>query len=107
MGTVLSIPEKHRRLVFAGVAVIVLLSIFAVFGSRGLIQLRDLQEKQGEAEALAFQLEQENERLRQHLHRIEHDDAYLERVVRERLGWIKEGEFVFRVPLDRVDPETR
>ena len=35
--------------------------------------------------------------MREHLQRLETDDAYLEKIARERLGWIKPGELVYRV----------
>ncbi len=40
---------------------------------------------------------QSNARVREHLRRLETDDAYLEKLARERLGWIRPGERVYRV----------
>jgi len=71
-------------------------AFFAVFGSRGLVHLLQLQQQQADAEAVAYALASENQRLREHLERLENDDRYLERLARERLGWIKPGEIVYR-----------
>ena len=62
-----------------------------------MLHLQRLDQQQAHAEAIAFTLAQENERLRERLLRLEHDDALLEKLARERLGWIKSGEFVYRV----------
>jgi cell division protein FtsB len=95
------LPWKYKAVVAAGVAVLVLCAFSAVFGSGGVMALRRLQAQQLQAEATAFALAQRNGRTREHLQRLESDDAYLEKVVRERLGWIKPGEIVYR--LDRRD----
>jgi len=95
------LPWKHKAVVGLGVAALMWCAVSAVSGSGGVWQLRRLQAQQGAAEAEAFALAQRNGRLRDHLQRLEHDDAYLEKVVRERLGWIAPGELVYR--LDRRD----
>ncbi|OFV88644.1 MAG: hypothetical protein A3J75_02165 [Acidobacteria bacterium RBG_16_68_9] len=92
-----SLPQKYKAVVLAGVTVLVVGAFSIAQGGRGWAQLRQLEEKQQELEVLAFRLEQRNQRLREHLRRIEQDDAYLEKLARERLGWIKPGEIVFRV----------
>jgi len=60
------------------------------------MQLRELRAKQSEIEALALQLQRENEARQAHLQQLANDDSYLEKLVRERLGWIKPGETVYR-----------
>lgn len=97
MGYLTPLPWKHKSIVAVGVAVLGLCALSAVIGSGGVIHLRRLQAQQAEAELNAFTLAQRNARLRDHLDRIEHDDAYLEKLARERLGWIKQGEVVYRV----------
>jgi len=97
MGYLTPLPWKYKAVVGAGVVALALCAFSAVFGSGGVVQLHQLQIQQAQAEAAAFTLAQRNARLRDHLQRLEHDDAYLEKVVRERLGWIKPGELVYRV----------
>lgn len=43
-----------------------------------------------------FLLQKENEALRERASRILHDDLYLEKIAREELGLIKQGEMVYR-----------
>jgi cell division protein FtsB len=88
---------KYKAVVAAGIAALAVCAFFAVFGSGGVVHLRKLQAQQLQTEATAFALAQRNARLRDHLQRLDGDDAYLEKVVRERLGWIKPGELVYRV----------
>lgn len=97
MGYLTPLPWKYKAVVAAGVVALALCAVSAVFGSGGVVDLRRLQEEQVQEEASAFGLAQRNAQLRDHLQRLESDDAYLEKVVRERLGWIKPGEVVYRV----------
>ena len=97
------VPGKYKAAVLGGIAVLALLGIDAVFGSRGALHLQRLQVQQEEAEAIAFQLADENRRQREHLDRLEQDDAYLEQLARERLGWIRPGERLYR--LHRGEPD--
>jgi cell division protein FtsB len=97
MGYLTPLPWKHKAVVGAAMVVLGLCALSAVFGSGGVVHLRRLQAEQAQIEATAFELAQHNAQLRDHLQRLEHDDAYLEKVVRERLGWIKPGEIVYRV----------
>lgn len=90
-------PSRNFKGALAAVAAALLAcAFFAVFGSGGVMHLRQLQRQQGEAEMVAYSLALENQKLRDHVHRLEHDDVYLERIARERLGWIKPGEIVYR-----------
>jgi len=97
MGYLTPLPWKYKAVVGAGIVALALCAVSAVFGSGGVVNLHRLQVQQAQAEASAFTLAQRNARLRDHLQRLEHDNAYLEKVVRERLGWIKPGELVYRV----------
>jgi len=97
MGYLSPLPLKHKAVVAAGIGVLGLCAVSAVFGSGGVVHLRRLQDEQAQEEATAYALAQRNNNLRDHLQRLETDDAYLEKVARERLGWIKPGELVYRV----------
>ena len=97
MGYLSPLPWKHKAVVGAGIGVLVLCAVSAVFGSGGVVHLRRLQDQQAQEEAAAYSLAQRNANLREHLQRLDSDDAYLEKIARERLGWIKPGELVYRV----------
>jgi cell division protein FtsB len=92
---------KYKAVVIAGIALLLLCAVSAVFGSGGVVQLQRLYAEQAQAEAQAYGLAQRNQALRDHVARLDSDDGYLEKVVRERLGWIKPGERLYRVTDDR------
>lgn len=43
-----------------------------------------------------YLLQKENEKLRERIHRLRHDDLYLEKTAREELGLVRPGEIVYR-----------
>ena len=92
---------KYKAVVAGGLALLALCAVSAVVGSGGVVHLRGLYAEQVEAEKEAYDLAQRNTQMREHLAKLEADDAYLEKVVRERLGWVKPGERVYRVPDER------
>jgi cell division protein FtsB len=96
-----TLPLKYKAVVFAGLALLVACAVSAVFGSGGVVHLRGLYAEQAQTEAEAYELRQHNDQLRDHLAKLDSDDAYLEKVVRERLGWIKPGERLYRVTDER------
>ena len=91
------LPSKHKGVVLGGFAILAVCALFAVFGSRGVEDWRRQLRQQAELEDVAFRIEQRNRGWRDHLERAEHDDAYLEKLAREKLGWIKPGELVYRI----------
>jgi cell division protein FtsB len=97
MESLAPLSRKNKALLLAGVGLLVLCVVSAISGSWGWLHLRRLEKNQAEMEALAMRLERQNEAIREHLERLESDNAYLEKVVRERLGWVKPNELVYRV----------
>jgi cell division protein FtsB len=92
-----NLPNKYKSVLIGGGIALCLCSFFAIFGSRGVTDLRRMQRQQAEAEAIAYALAEENRCIRDHLDRVASDDLYLEKLARERIGWIKPGEIVYRV----------
>ncbi len=90
------LPKKFKGVVAVAALLLAVCAFFAIFGSRGVMDLLQLQRQQAEAEVLAYSQAVKNQKLRDHLDRLASDDQYLERVARERLGWIKPGEIVYR-----------
>lgn len=74
----------------------VLLGISTVFGVRGLLHLGGLAQEREALEADVFTVLRENEALRGCIGRLETDDVFLEKVVREELGFVRPGDFVYR-----------
>lgn len=97
MGYLPTLPRKYKGVIVGGFVLLAVCAAFAVFGSRGVMHLHNLRYQQARAEAIAFRLQDRNRAVREHLRRLESDNAYLERIARERLGWIKPGEHVYRI----------
>lgn len=89
---------KPGFLVAAASVVVCMLAVTSVFGDRGLLEIRDLRAKEAALRGRADALEAHNEKLRDDVRRLRDDDAYLERVARERQGLVKPGETVYRFP---------
>jgi len=84
---------------------LVLYALFAasaLVGQHGYLHLQELRQEQRALEAEAFMLTRENAELRNRITRLKTDNEFLEKVVREELGFVRKGEFVyrFRTPLD-------
>ena len=72
-------------------ALLLSLSLFTTFGERGLLHLWRLRGEQGKLDD-----SKENEVLRERIHRLRHDDLYLEKIAREDLGLVRPGEIIYR-----------
>lgn len=60
-------------------------------------QWQDKKQKNLEYEAKIRALRKEQKQLVQEKHLLEHDPVYLERVAREKMGLVKEGEVVYKI----------
>lgn len=90
------LPRKYKGPFALVGAAIVLLATAAVFGDNGLVRLREFEGAQAALEQRAFQLQQANEEMREHIRRLESDDTLIEKLARERLGLVRPGEIVYR-----------
>ena len=72
------------------------LSLVTIVGERGVIYLLRLRGEKNRLDAQNFNLQRENESLRQRLFRIRNDDDYLEQLAREELNMVRPGEVIYR-----------
>jgi cell division protein FtsB len=75
---------------------LITLSLFTIFSDRGLIHLWRLSDEKRKLDDSNFRLQRANEALREQVHRLRHDNLYLEKIAREDLGLVRQGEFVYR-----------
>ena len=92
---------KYKGVFLGAVLLLTALTTSAVWGSRGLLHLWRLEAQRRELETSAIRVQHHNNALRDHLRRLRSDDVYLEHVIRQRLGWVKDGEILYRVPENR------
>jgi cell division protein FtsB len=84
-----------KRIIICVAAASVLWLLFAP--DRGLVHYRRLQ-KQVDSLALENkELEQRNAELKKEIDRLQHDDAYLEELARQKYGLLKENETIYEV----------
>jgi len=69
----------------------------AVFGERGLLEMRRARQRHGEVAAAIAALRQENARLREDARRLREDAPTIEAIARRDLGLIRRGELLFIV----------
>jgi cell division protein FtsB len=86
----------QRWLICAFFVFLVTLSLFTVFGDRGVVHLWRLMEEKEKLDERNFLLQKENESLRERIHRLRHDDLYLEKIAREELNLVRPGEVIYR-----------
>ncbi len=98
---------RQRLAIVAATGVSAALIAAILFGSRGLLHLRALTSEETAIRQRIGSLLVENQRLRTQLHALRTDDRYLERLVREQLGFVRPGEVVYRFPVpSRSAPEA-
>jgi cell division protein FtsB len=69
----------------------------------GYSRLQELRQKNKELEAKIEAVQQENSALRHERERLEKDIVYLERVAREKMGLIREGEIIYKIIPENKD----
>ena len=77
-------------------ALYALLMYSTVCGERGLLHLFQLTEEQRQLETQVRTLLRDNADLKERIRRLHTDDVFLEKVVREGLGLVRENEIVYR-----------
>ena len=69
--------------------------LFAIFGSRGLIQIYQLKEERSRVQMSNARFQEENRRLAEQIKRLRNNKEEVEKLARE-LGWAKKGEIVYQ-----------
>ncbi len=100
-----SISRSYRRharrrtgsLYFKMVLLVVFVAaVWLVASPYGLIRLYKLREEKSRLMVAMSQIEETNALLKQNIDRFENDKKFRERMVRRELGWLKDGERIYR-----------
>ena len=89
-------PDNKTRVLFAAgllLNIYLLLSFF--FGEMGLFSAGKIRRLYEHVQSEVVSLEDENKRLARRVEALRHDSAEIERIARERLGLVREGELVY------------
>lgn len=84
---------------FAGVAIWSGLFFLELYRDLSLLRAQEANNRRKLVEAQAKLAEQQR-----YLERLRHDPALVEEVIRKKLGYVREGEFIFRFPEDKRLP---
>jgi cell division protein FtsB len=84
--------------------VFAVLVVNAIAGERGYLELRRSEQRHAEAQAALAARRAENEYLQWAIRRMRSDPGAVEVAVREQLGYVNAGEFVFTVREPRPRP---
>lgn len=97
----------NRRLFYVIlVSVLVTVVIILAFNRHGLLALADLK---AEVDSISLSIESltvEIDSLESEIRKLSSDSLYLERMVREILGWGRSGEYIIRFPRPSSSADT-
>jgi cell division protein FtsB len=82
---------------FGLVALLVALSLVVLFSENGILDYLHLKKEMKIMDTSIVKLQKENLVLKGKIDRLQQDDRYLEDIARERFGFIREGEKVYRI----------
>jgi cell division protein FtsB len=94
-------PTQHRplgRTALAAGLVLVLAGGLAVYGGGGILRVRAMQQEIRQLERELGTLRVQTEKLTATIDKLRHDPAYIEKLAREDLGYVREGETVLKFP---------
>jgi len=89
------LEDMARR--YGLLAFVFALFFIIVFSQNGVLDYVRLRQQIGSVDKSIKKLEDENAVLKSQIDRVQKDDRYLEDVAREKYGFIREGEKVYRV----------
>jgi len=70
--------------------------LFAIFGSRGLVQIYKSEEERKRIQMSNARLQEDNQKLADQIRRLRNNREEVEKVAREELGLVKKGEIVYQ-----------
>lgn len=103
----LSLYLRREWLTVALAAACGLLAVDFVSGPLGLRDLMALRERRSQLETVHRELLKSNTALKLKLSRLNNDDRYLERRIREQLGYVRPDELVYRFAIDRPSEDVQ
>ncbi|MCF6265328.1 MAG: septum formation initiator family protein [Desulfuromusa sp.] len=92
-------PAGRRNLLTICLLIVILLMFaYAVFGSRGVLRIFQVQQQKQELQQQLADLKQQQQQLRTEIERLQKDKTYWEQLARTKLGMVREGELIYYLP---------
>ncbi len=96
----------RRNLTWFLVAGLTLLVLQDIFGTHGVVAMRRSQEQAADIQKEIDHLNEENQKLQDHVRALKSDPAEIERVAREDMGLARPGEYIFKIqPKPAAQPD--
>lgn len=89
------------RTALAAGLLLVLAAGLAVYGGGGILRVRAMQQEIRQLERELGTLRVQTEKLTATIDKLRHDPAYMEKIAREDLGYVREGETVLKFPANK------
>ncbi len=87
----------RRNLTWFLVAGLTLLVLQDIFGAHGVVAMRRSQEQAADIQKEIDHLNEENQKLQEHVRALKSDPVEIERVAREDMGLARPGEYIFKI----------
>ncbi|MCK4502761.1 MAG: septum formation initiator family protein [Desulfuromonadales bacterium] len=91
-------PGRKNLLTILLLFAILLMFVYAVFGSRGVLRIVQAEQQKHDLEQQLVKLQQQQQQLENTIERLRHDKTYWEQLARTRLGMVREGELIYHLP---------
>jgi len=90
--------ERNGRILFFLAAFgLVFILLMGIFGEWGLLDLIDQRKEKARLIALNTQLANENQEIKNKIHRLKHDRKYIENIARRELGVVGDREVIIKM----------
>ena len=87
---------KGKKFILVVVGFLFIVVSITILGSGGVLHIYKLYQEKREIDVDNQKLKEKNARLRKEVEALTSDLAYLERIARQELGMVKEGELVYQ-----------
>jgi cell division protein FtsB len=87
-----------RPRTFGAAAVVLVVLVLTVYGTRAVLKVSEMRREMDSMERDLVTLRARTEELTRTVDRLRHDPAYIEKLAREDLGYVREGETVLKFP---------
>jgi cell division protein FtsB len=99
--------ESRRKVATLGAGFLaVVMGYGVVFGHNGITTFAHKREEARELQGQVQQLQQENNRLREHVDELQNDPAAIEHQAREELHYTRSGEVIYTLPAPQSTAQT-
>ena len=92
---------RAPRMAVAAALVLVAAGGLVVYGGSGILRVRAMQEEIRQLERELGTLRAQTEKLTATIDKLRHDPAYIEKLAREDLGYVREGDTVLKFPTNK------